>query len=604
MPERGMRPEQMARGDSVDLDTAPDCDPALTTPKVARVGPLAIRTRITSPVLQALVALGVYLAVWVTARVYPLVLHPAQPQLDLSAQDPNFFIWCLRWWPHAIAHGLNPIHTTEVLAPKGYDLAWITAIPALSLLITPLTAAAGPVVSYNLLADVSLPVSAWAAFVLCRRITRRFWPALLGGAVYGFSAYEMNHMTNGTLNLIFVPLLPLMVYLVVLWRDGKLGPRAFVGLLALAIVLQFYFYLEIFADMTAVGAVALLLGYALADRSSRRAVASLSRLVGLAYLLALVFVGPYIAYAVSHVPPGGMPPLGPSHFDLANLVVPGHGRQTFGLSWLARYSARMPIVSGGGYVGVPLLALAVALTILTWPRKLTRLLFMLLVFFVLVSLGPALYVGGSRVTRLPWACLWALPIVHSAWPVRFMLFSFLVLAVMVALWLAGPSKRMWARWMLGLLAMASVVVSTLDFSFSSGPNLPAFITTGEYRHYLAPGDTVVVVSQRGNAGMLWQAETNFYMRLAGGYINGAITHSDLPPPVAHLAHATRQHIRKCRLFLENAHVTAVLVEENLAPAWAGVLARLGLRREAIGGVILYQAVGSVSTDGHRSGTAP
>ena len=329
----------------MDLGAAPDREPTLITPKVARIGPLAVRARIASPTLQALVALGVYLAVWVIARTYPLVLHPAQPQLAQRAQDPNFFIWSLRWWPYAIAHGLNPVHTTEVLAPTGFDLAWITAIPALSLLLTPLTAAAGPVVSYNLLVAVSLPVSAWAAFVLCRRITGRFWPALLGGAVYGFSAYEMNHMANGTLNLIFVPLLPLMAYLVVLWRDGKLGPRAFVGLLALAIVLQFYLYLEIFADLTAVWAVALLLGYALAGRGDRRAVASLSRLVGLAYLLALVFIGPYIGYAVTHVPPGGILPLGPSHLDLANLVVPRSG-QTFGLSWLAHYSARMPVVSG------------------------------------------------------------------------------------------------------------------------------------------------------------------------------------------------------------------------------------------------------------------
>ena len=579
----------------MDLGTAPERDPALTTPKSVRMGQLAVRARISSPVLQALVALGVYLTVWVIARTYPLVLHPTQPQLNPSAQDPNFFIWCLRWWPYAIAHGLDPIHTTEVLAPSGYDLAWITAIPALSLLVTPLTAAAGPVVSYNLLAAVSLPVSAWAAFVLCRRLTGRFWPALLGGAIYGFSAYETSHMVNGTLNLIFVPLLPLMAYLVVLWRDRKLSPRAFVGLLALAIVVQFYLYLEIFADMTAVWAVALLLGYVLADRGSRPVVAGLSRLVGLAYLLALVFIGPYVVYAVSHVPPGGLLPLGPAYLDLANLVVPRHG-QTLGLSWLAGYSARMPIASGAGYVGVPLLALAVALAVFTWSRKLTRLLFLLLVFLTVVSLGPALYVGGSRVIGLPWAHLWSLPIVRSAWPVRVMLFSFLVLAVMVALWLAGPSKRIWARWSLGLLAIASVVMSIPALSIASGANLPAFIATGEYRHYLAPGDTVVVVSQRGNAGMLWQAETDFYMRLAGGYINGAITpHSDLPRAVARLARPTQRNIREFSLFLKKAHVAAVLVEESTAPDWAGVLTRLGLRGRAVGGVIVYPTAARAPT---------
>jgi hypothetical protein len=573
----------------MELDTTSDDNLARAASTVARLRLPAFRAWIASPALQGLVALTVYLAVWVTARVYPLVLHPAQSQLAITAQDPNFFIWCLRWWPYAIGHGLNPLHTTEVLAPAGTDLAWLTAIPAMSLLMTPLTETAGPVVSYNLLVVAALPVSAWAAFVLCRRITGRFWPALLAGAVYGFSAYEMNHMRNGTLNLIFVPLLPLMAYLVVLRLDAKISPRAFVALLALALVLQFYLYLEIFADLIAAGAVALLLGYALAGRAGRPAVASLSRQVGLAFLLAMVFVGPYLGYAVSHVPPGfGRPLRYPTTLDLASLVVPRPG-QSFGLSWLAHYSARLPVVSQGGYIGIPLLALAVALAVLTWSRKLTRLLAALLVFAILVSLGPVLNVGGGRAGRLPWAQVWSLPITRDAWPVRVMLIGFVVLAIMVALWLAGPSKRTWARWLLGLLAIASVVAATPAYSMASGASLPAFITTGEYRHYLAPGQIVVVVSHRGNAGMLWQAQTNFYMRLAGGYINTAITpYSDLPPAVQDLDHPTPQHIRRFRLFVKKAHVTAVLVEKSQPLSWTGIFGGLGFQETDIGGVILYR----------------
>ena len=126
----------------------------------------------------------------------------------------------------------------------------------------------------------------------------------VGGAVYGFSTYEVNHNSAGQLNLTVTFLLPLMVYLVLLWRDRSITSRTFVGLLALAMMAQFYLCLELFADMTAVGAVALALGYAVASRDNRPAVISLSRLVGLAYLIAGVLLTPYIAYALATMPPG------------------------------------------------------------------------------------------------------------------------------------------------------------------------------------------------------------------------------------------------------------------------------------------------------------
>ncbi len=60
---------------------------------------------------------------------------------------------------------------------------------------------------------IGLPVSAWAAFVLCRRLTGKFWPSIVGGAVYGFSAFEMGHNFAGQINLTYSLLLPLLAYL-------------------------------------------------------------------------------------------------------------------------------------------------------------------------------------------------------------------------------------------------------------------------------------------------------------------------------------------------------------------------------------------------------
>jgi hypothetical protein len=376
----------------------------------------------------------------------------------------------------------------------------------------------------------------------------------------------------------------------VLWRDGRIGSRAFVGLLALSMALQFYLFIETFTDMTVVWAIALAVGYLLADRSDRPAVARLSRLVAVAYAVAIVCALPYLAYALAHVPQGFARSPAISSLDLAGLVVPRAG-QTFGLSWLAHWSAPLPVPGKDGYVGVPLVALALALAITAWHRKSTRFLAAMLVVFVLAALGPVVHLDGHKVIDVPWERLWFLPIVRSAYPARFMVFAFLALAVMMALWLAEPSRRAWSRWLLALLALAAIAANVPKLDLASGPGTPAFITSGEYRHYLAPGDTVVVISpHRGNAGLLWQAQTDFYLRLAGGFVNAAIAEGDVPTQVADLGQGrlTSEHIQQFRQFVQSARIRAILVEAGKGGRWPSILQEIGLRGQRIDGVILYR----------------
>ncbi len=166
----------------------------LAEPKEPATPSLAApRDLLRSPVLQGVAALALYLLVWLLTSARMLIDHLSWAQLDQKSMDPNFYVWGLRWWPYAIGHGLNPLYTHELAGPSGHSLAWVTTTPPLSLVATPLTLLAGPVVSFNLLTAIALPLSAWATFVLCRRLTGKFWPALVGGAVFGFSAFEMNH---------------------------------------------------------------------------------------------------------------------------------------------------------------------------------------------------------------------------------------------------------------------------------------------------------------------------------------------------------------------------------------------------------------------------
>src|SRR5438132_1425304 len=83
-----------------------------------------------------------------------------------------------------------------------------------SLALAPITVLAGPVVAYNLAALAAPALAGWGAFLLCRQVTRSFWPSVAGGYLFAFSSYEIGQMGAGHLNLTLVFALPLAAYLV------------------------------------------------------------------------------------------------------------------------------------------------------------------------------------------------------------------------------------------------------------------------------------------------------------------------------------------------------------------------------------------------------
>jgi hypothetical protein len=581
--QSGQAEEEPASGNAANGKVA--------VPRIGRLGPFTVE--VPGPVLQGIIALAIYLTVWLLGWALPLLLHPHTTMLDQVSQDPNFYVWSLRWWPYAVSHGLNPLLSKEIGAPGGFNMTWTTTVPPLALVASPLTLLVGALPSYNVLTAIAPAVSAWAAFVACRRLTGKFWAALLGGAFFGFSSYETGHTLAGQLNLSWNLLLPVMVYLVVLWRDRKLSRAWFVSLMALAIVLQFFMFLETFFELTALLAIGLPIAYALAGRASRPAVARLARQLSAAWLIAIAVVSPYLVYALSHYPSGFSRSPATTGLNLASLVVP-RPTGAFGIGWLVNYAGRLPPYSTAGYVGLPVLLIALALAIRTWHSMITRFVVIMFVVIVALAVGPSLVIGAMHVGSLPWSKLWFLPVARSALPNRFMMIGGLALAVIVTMWLASPMRSVGlraARWAVALLAVVAILANAPPTSFdptAARDHLPAFFTTGRYRHYIKPGEIVLVISARDNAAMLFQAYTNFYMRVAGGYINMAINQrSDLPPQVIALAHADPARDARFLAYLRTAQIKAIIVERDWKPRWIGILPKLGLRGKAIEGVVFY-----------------
>jgi hypothetical protein len=564
----------------------------VTVPRIAGAGPWTFN--VPSPAWQGAIALGVFLVLWIFGYAMPLVLHARTVQLNQSSMDPNFYVWSLRWWPYALAHGVNPFYTKQVGAPHGFNLAWTTTVPPLALLASPLTLLMGAVPSFNLLAAIAPPVSAWAAFIACRRLTGRFWAALLGGACYGFSAYEINHTAAGQLNLTWNVLPPLMVYLIVLWRDKKLKAPWFIGLMGLLLLTQLFMFLETFFQLTVMIVIGLVVAYALAGRSGRPMIAKLGLQMVLAYCAALIVASPYLLYSLAHYPKGFTRSPAVTGMALANLVFPRVGR-TYGVGFVTHYAHTLPPYAYADYIGLPALVIIVALAIWTWSSRITRFLVIMFVVILALAVGPVLAVSAKAIGSVPWSALWYLPVARSALPNRFMLMGDLALALIVAIWLSVPLRGRllhYGRWLVAALAVLFILADVPTIADAQPPynaHVPSFFATGEYRDYIKPGATVLVISSRGNAAMLFQAYTNFYFRVSGGFINMAITpRSDLPSQVQVLAHATPRREARFLAYLKHAHIQDILVEKEWEPLWVGVLRKIGLHGRSVGGILLYR----------------
>jgi hypothetical protein len=295
----------------------------------------------------------------------------------------------------------------------------------------------------------------------------------------------------------------------------------------------------------------------------------------------------------------------------------------FGVASLIKYSNH---VGDGGiedYVGIPLIVVLLALSVFWRQNRISRLLLIGFVFVIALAAGPNLVVTSVRHTyRLPWAGLWNLPIARSAEPSRFIVFAVLVLSIALALWLAAPagSKPVRAlRWGLGLLAVAAIITDTPTSYQAVNPlppgyrapatlhaanQLPAFITDGLYQRYLRQGEIVVILTQRGNGGMLFQAASGFFFRIAGGYINASLTPTNaLPHPVTLLAHPSKAAIRLFDDYARSSGLGAIVVEQAWEEPWMN-LSKLGMRGASAGGVTIYPMGPWLARQAHSAVASP
>lgn len=533
---------------------------------------------------------------------------------DLSAvnigmgPDPKQMIWFLTWWPHALANGINPLRTHAIWAPAGYNLAWQTCIPLAGVIAGPFTYLFGPIATFNVICLLSLPLNAYCTFILCRYLSRNYWASLVGGYVFGFSAFMLGRLTFGHLNLLLAFPVPLIVYVAARRFAGQMAERPFVLALTLLLVTEFLLFIEIFATMTMFGGLALFLAWSFGATDVQQRTRSLIRPIAYSYAIAMVFLSPYLYYFFFFN--SGL--LGttlwiPSDYstDLLNFVVPTQANELGKVSFLKSLTTSFTgsIDDNGSCLTLPLVALSACYAYRHWHETICKFLVWCLIVVVILTLGPVLHVAGHTFpVPLPWSLFVKLPAINQALPVRLTMYAFLVLALIVSQWLTTTEAEPAFK-----IAFVAVVV------IFSAPNLsaafwirpaytPAFFRHDVYRQYLRKGETVVILPYADQGyGALWQAQAQMHFNMAQG-AGGAWSDAFLRWPIVE-SFRIRSYVpdasEQLRVFLAAHDVNAVIVADDDLAQWQPLLSTLGVAPIRVGGVSLYRLKDNRAHDANR-----
>lgn len=441
-----------------------------------------------------------------------------------SGPDPTVYIWCLNWWPWAIAHGLNPFITYHVWYPTGVNMTWVNSVPGAALLALPVTLLGDAVVSFNVLSLLAPALSAWTGYLMARYVTRDTSSSLIAGYLFGFSSYELGEML-AHLNLDMIFVVPLAVLLVLQRIRGDLSRLRFVVALAAALLFQLSLATEILATSCVFGAITWVIFFAFAPLEERRRLLMVAGEIILAVAIMAVLGAPFLFFALKDLT--GVPQINaPQSYsvDPLNFLIPTQIIRLGGTLFASIFQQSHLYEHGayGAYLGLPLILILILQLCNIRQRPCLKPLYAGLLVIAVLSLGPALRVGGV-VTNvwLPWSLALHLPLIHQALPSRFSMYLELVVALIVALWLsaARPGWDRAGRFTLAALACLCLMPNPATVQWTPLPLEPFFQPQNVVASLGHDANVIVLPFGYTGPSMIWQWQSGMLFTQSSGYLS-------------------------------------------------------------------------------------
>jgi hypothetical protein len=409
--------------------------------------PQTLKSKITSSLINWLKRDWLVLLLYLIATIimtYPVAFRLGGSWVASRDVDTYVKLWDQWWFGRALSLGLPINHTTDLFFPIGLDftyhsISWGATV--LMWLVTPIFGAIG---AYNFSILFAVFSTAYGGYLLIRSIALHRSAAWLGGAVYSFIPYHIQH-TGGHPDLVHLAAIPIAVWLFTRAIQKRSCLTAIAAAVMIGSVAFTSLYLIIFASMTLIP-----IFIYLAFEQQRWRTLGFWKVAIVFGIACALFVGPRVLPLVQSSDAladaiEGKFSANTLQTDLLAFVIPSRFNPIF-------KSVVEPIANRfemnrkwPAYLGI--VAIVMWGSALTWKknRKLTWTWALLGLFFAVMALGPVLRFNGKIYNdiKLPLAYLeWFPPIRAVARPDYFMLALILPLAVVTGI---GAD-----RWLLAL----------------------------------------------------------------------------------------------------------------------------------------------------------
>lgn len=344
---------------------------------------------------------------------YPVAFRLGGDWVASRDVDTYMKLWDQWWFGRALSSGLPINHTTDLFFPAGIDFTYHSICWSATVLMWIVAPIFGSIGAYNFNILFAVFTTAYGGYLLIRSITRHRAAAWLGGAVYSFIPYHIQH-TGGHPDLVHLAAIPIAVLLFTRAVQKRSIVSAIIAAIMIGLVAFTGLYLVIFAFITLIP-----IFIYLAFEQRRWRTKEFWKIAIIFGIASAIFVGPRLLplvqssdaladaiegkYSADTLQTDLLAFAIPSHFNpiFAPVVEPIANRFVMNQKWPA-------------YLG--LVAIVMWASALTWKknRKLTWTWALLGLFFAVMALGPVLRFNGKVYNNIP------LPLAYLEWfpPIR------------------------------------------------------------------------------------------------------------------------------------------------------------------------------------------
>ena len=475
--------------------------------------------------LFSAIATFIYLAVYILYFSGKAILHPATMITSPNA-DSLLFAWMFKWWAYAFTHHLNPLFSNAIFYPFGLSLLNVTSIPLFAIPFIPLTLATNAFVSYNIALLVSILLTALASFLLSYHLVKRFWIALLAGYLFSFSSYMVNQTHLGHINLCFLALILLAVWMTLSWIERPFGKKLFIVLATLLVILQFFISKELLLSSIVFGSLSFGLAYWFLEMH-RTALKQIILLWVIALVVSSIMLSPLIIIFLHYSKTADYFGSAIYHPGLFGWILPPFFNILAGLPYIPH--GALHEFGSSSYLGIPLVAIIIWFHCQFSHSHHGRFLLSGFLVTALLVMGTQLIILNFNThIPLPWDMVSSLPLLKILLPERFMVFANIYLLCMTSLWLKASTTKPILRWLLVSLA-ALWLLPTFNPHFrqmSKHLVTPPLIANNSYQHLIPKDSNVYVASNIPTdyhglfltPGLQYQTQTNFWFHMPFTYI--------------------------------------------------------------------------------------